>query len=83
MDLPTTNRATDLTFRGGESETTPPKREAPAESPSVEDPGHRRIDESPRLPPADEDARRGGPGGNVGGVSRPPAAPRPASLETW
>jgi hypothetical protein len=67
---------------GSTPEQVPSRPEAPPLPPAIEDPGSQGIDESPRLPPPDEDSHRGGPGGNVGGVSRPPAIPRPSYLET-
>ena len=51
--------------------------------PPNEDPGLDHLDESPRLPPADEDSKRGGSGGNSRGVSRPQPSTVPTPTGAW
>jgi hypothetical protein len=42
-----------------------------------------RVDESPRLPPADEDSSRGGLKGNSRGITRPDPSSTPKPSAAW
>jgi hypothetical protein len=64
------------------------KRENPGEpprepTPPNEDAGHQGVDESPRLPPPDEDGSRGGLRGNTHGVTRPDPVSKPSPSAAW